>query len=81
MVCDTQTITDFLLASLLHDIGHYDFAHYREECGTSILSHEQVGRGIIEKSEIDVACLIAYRRYHIDLFERLEEDGPDSVRS
>jgi uncharacterized protein len=47
-----QAIKAFLLASLLHDIGHYGFAHYLEEIGKPILSHEQVGRRIIEQSEI-----------------------------
>lgn len=47
-----QAVKAFLLASLLHDIGHYGFAHYLEEIGNPLLSHEQVGRRIIEQSEI-----------------------------
>jgi uncharacterized protein len=49
---DEQAIKAFLLASLLHDIGHYDFTHYIEDIGEPILVHEQVGRRIIEQSEI-----------------------------
>jgi len=39
-------------AALLHDIGHYPFSHAIEELGPPILSHEQVGRRIIEGPEI-----------------------------
>lgn len=59
---DEQAIKTFLLASLLHDIGHYDFAHYIEELGKPMLSHEQVGRRIIEQSEI---ATILERDYQI----------------
>jgi len=41
-----------LAAALLHDIGHYPFSHAIEELGHPIVSHEKVGRGIIERSPI-----------------------------
>jgi HD superfamily phosphohydrolase len=41
-----------LAAALLHDIGHYPFSHAIEELGSPIVSHEKVGRGIIERSPI-----------------------------
>ncbi|CAA9569075.1 MAG: dNTP triphosphohydrolase, broad substrate specificity [uncultured Thermomicrobiales bacterium] len=46
---DARTIC---AAALLHDIGHYPFSHAVEELGPPILSHEEVGRGVIEGSEI-----------------------------
>src|SRR3954454_7799392 len=46
---DARTIA---AAALLHDIGHYPFSHAIEELGSPILSHEQVGRRIIEGPEI-----------------------------
>lgn len=39
-------------AALLHDIGHYPFSHAIEELGDPVISHEQVGRGIILGAEI-----------------------------
>jgi HD superfamily phosphohydrolase len=39
-------------AALLHDVGHYPFSHAIEELGPPILSHEQVGRRLIEGDEI-----------------------------
>jgi HD superfamily phosphohydrolase len=59
---DEQAALTFQLASLLHDIGHYAFAHHLEELGAPLLSHEQVGREIIEQSEI--AAFIE-REYHL----------------
>jgi HD superfamily phosphohydrolase len=41
-----------LAAALLHDIGHYPFSHAIEELGPPVLSHEAVGRAIIERGEI-----------------------------
>ncbi len=41
-----------IAAALLHDIGHYPFSHAIEELGSPILSHEEVGRRIIEGAEI-----------------------------
>ena len=46
---DARTV---IAASLLHDIGHYPFSHAIEELGSPILSHEAVGRSIIEGGEI-----------------------------
>lgn len=39
-------------AALLHDIGHYPFSHAIEEIGPPILSHEDVGRGLVAQGEI-----------------------------
>ena len=39
-------------AALLHDIGHYPFSHAIEELGDPVVSHEQVGRGIVLGPEI-----------------------------
>jgi HD superfamily phosphohydrolase len=46
---DARTV---IAASLLHDIGHYPYSHAIEELGSPILSHEAVGRSIIEQGEV-----------------------------
>ena len=38
-----------LALALLHDIGHYPFSHAIEELGDPIVSHEKIGRSIIER--------------------------------
>ena len=48
----TGSIQTLIVASLLHDIGHYPFSHTIEELGPPIVHHEQVGRMVIEQSEI-----------------------------
>lgn len=47
-----SSIRALLVATLLHDIGHYPFSHTIEELGGTVILHEKVGRAIIEKSEI-----------------------------
>jgi HD superfamily phosphohydrolase len=41
-----------LAAALLHDVGHYPFSHAIEELGRPVLPHEEVGRQLIERSEL-----------------------------
>jgi HD superfamily phosphohydrolase len=46
---DARTV---IAAALLHDIGHYPFSHAIEELGPPVLPHEEVGRGVIERTEV-----------------------------
>jgi uncharacterized protein len=57
-----SSIQALIVAALLHDIGHYPFSHTIEDLGSPIVSHEQVGRSIIEKSEI---ATILEQDYHL----------------
>lgn len=49
---DDQTARTATAAAVLHDIGHYPFSHAIEELGPPILSHEEVGRRLIEQGRI-----------------------------
>ena len=55
---DARTV---IAASLLHDIGHYPYSHAIEELGAPILSHEAVGRGIIESDEVAAVLSSSWR--------------------
>jgi HD superfamily phosphohydrolase len=57
-----SSIQTLVVATLLHDIGHYPFSHTIEELGYPIIFHEKVGRSIIENSEI---ANILERDYHL----------------
>ncbi len=57
---DARTV---IAAALLHDIGHYPYSHAIEELGPPILSHEAVGRGIIEQGEV---ADVLERRWAVD---------------
>jgi HD superfamily phosphohydrolase len=50
--CSDEDVRTICAAALLHDIGHYPFSHAIEELGPPILSHETVGRAVIEGEEI-----------------------------
>src|SRR5579883_1501198 len=47
-----SSVKTLIVATLLHDIGHYPFSHTIEDLGYPVILHEKVGRSIIEKSEI-----------------------------
>src|SRR5438876_8457194 len=59
---DISSVQTLIVATLLHDIGHYPFSHTIEELGSPIVLHEQVGRSIIENGEI---ATILERDYHL----------------
>ncbi len=62
LIDDTAARTA-LAAALLHDVGHYPFSHAIEELGPPVLSHEEVGRRLIEGGEI---ADILEREWRID---------------
>ena len=56
-----SSVRTLVVATLLHDIGHYPFSHTVEELGHPIILHEKVGRSIIETSEIAAILERDYR--------------------
>lgn len=49
---DETAIRTATAAALLHDVGHYPFSHAIEELGPPVQPHEEVGRRLIEGSEL-----------------------------
>src|SRR5947207_1570542 len=58
----TSSIQALIVATLLHDIGHYPYSHTIEELGGPIVLHERIGRSIIENGEI---ATILEQDYHL----------------
>lgn len=73
-----SSIQTLVVAALLHDIGHYPFSHTIEELGYPIVSHEQVGRSIIEKGEI---AAILERDYQLSPERVADFIDPPKTRS
>ncbi|MGZ3642717.1 MAG: HD domain-containing protein [Ktedonobacteraceae bacterium] len=73
-----SSVQTLIVAALLHDIGHYPFSHTIEELGYPIISHEKVGRSIIEKSEI---ATILERDYHLSPERVADFIDPPKIRA
>ncbi|MGZ3622128.1 MAG: HD domain-containing protein [Ktedonobacteraceae bacterium] len=73
-----SSVQTLIVAALLHDIGHYPFSHTIEELGYPIISHEKVGRSIIEKSEI---ATILERDYHLSPERVADFIDPPTIRA
>lgn len=60
---DPETGRTAIAAALLHDVGHYPFSHAIEELGPPVLSHEDVGRRLIESGRI---AQVLRARWNVD---------------
>jgi len=60
---DARDARTAIAAALLHDIGHYPYSHAIEELGAPILSHEEVGRAIIEAEDV---ATVLQREWTVD---------------